>query len=613
MNSFNNYESTFSKLTKTFIAFAVLPMIAICMAFLVHYSSNAESMTISNMLQMSYYLEENALGVINSVDDTMRYVYEYTTTDRQFLYEILESETLSNQQKTIYVNSMLQQMLSMNSYISSVRFVTEDNSGYFIFHNAEKSVILEPAYLDNKLYSDESTYQKMMFGPCRPESQYVKNSDDNVFSIVRNYFDVSTTANAQSKVLGTIYVDINENVFDEYTASLDVGENGNIYIYNPQKGNYLYSTDKSVYEISEDKFSVYESYFTSECASASIGNMRLIYRALGDTGYYVVIETSIEDIRSGYMENVSFMIFILLLFLFVLVAIYTVYSGRLSGPARVLKDAMQEVQVGNFDVEVDIKTNDEFQYLGDGFNKMLHDLKYYINQVYEAKLKHNISEINALKMQIQPHFLYNTLDVIRMTALENDDPQTAELLESLSDQMRYVTDNKELVTINKELDNIKAYFNIIQVRYKKRLNLKINVSDEELGLYILKFAIQPIVENAVKHGLKEKQGVGTVNVDVTKYNEKLEISIMDDGVGMDEDNLGYLKKILSHEETYYENEAKYRVGIGLKNISDIIDMTYGSDYGVSIESYKGIGTIVTLRLPIIKEGDLENAKSNIGR
>ena len=602
MNNFDNYESTFSKLTKTFLVFAVLPMLAICMAFLVHYSNNAESMTLSNMLQMSYYLEENALGVINSVDETMRYVYEYTTTDRQYLYEILESEDMSSQQKTIYVNSMLQQMLSMNSYISSVRFVTEDNSGYFIFHNTEKTVILEPAYLDNKLYETADSYQKMAFTPCRPESLYVKNTDDNVFSIVRNYFDVSTTANAQSKVLGTIYV-----VFDEYTESLNIGSHGNIYIYNPERANYLYSTDKSVYEETEDVFATYKGYFESESSSISAGDIRLIYRRLGDTGYYIVISTSIADIRSGYMENISLMIVILLVFLFVLVAIYSIYSGRLSGPARVLKNAMREVQVGNFDVEVDIRTNDEFQYLGEGFNKMLHDLKYYINQVYEAKLSRNLSEINALKMQIQPHFLYNTLDVIRMTALENDDPQTAELLESLSDQMRYVTDNKELVTVNKELDNIKAYFNIIRVRYKKRLNLKINVRDEELGLYILKFAIQPIVENAVKHGLKEKQGLGTVNVDVTKTDGHLEIYIMDDGVGIEPENLEYLKKVLSQEISDYDSDSKYRVGIGLKNISDLINMTYGDGYGVGIESYVGMGTIVTLRLPIITEEDEKNA------
>ena len=296
----------------------------------------------------------------------------------------------------------------------------------------------------------------MEFTPCRPENLYVKNTDDNVFSIVRNYFDVSTTANAQSKVLGTIYVDINENVFDEYTESLDVGKHGNIYIYNPEKGNYLYSTDKTLYEEAADVFLAYKGYFEGENSSVSAGSMRLIYRKLGDTGYYIVISTLIDDIRSGYMENISLMVVILLVFLFVLVAIYSIYSGRLSGPARTLKNAMREVQVGNFDVEVDIRTNDEFQYLGEGFNKMLHDLKYYINQVYEAKLSQNIAEINALKMQIQPHFLYNTLDVIRMTALENNDSKTAELLESLSDQMRYVTDNKDYYDMARDKEDFQA-------------------------------------------------------------------------------------------------------------------------------------------------------------
>ncbi len=602
----DKYESTFSKLTKTFLLIAVLPMMIICMAFLVHYSNNAETMTISNMIQMSYYLEANANSVLESVDEAMEYMYEYRTTSNQPLYEVIEDNDIDAQQQTIYVNTMLQNMMAMNSNISSIRFVTEDDTVYSVFHNSEKSVLLAPAYCDNKLYETADTYQQLAFAPCRPESLYVNNSEDCVFSMVRNYFDVSTTARAQSMVVGTVFVDINENVFSQYTTTLDVGEHGNIYIYNPDRGNYLYSTNQKAYSDEINPLGKYNRYFEAGTASISLDKERVIYTPLGDSGYYIVLQTSIEDIRSGYMENISFMVVILLIFLFVLVAIYSIYSGRLSGPARTLKKAMQEVQAGNFDVEVDIRTNDDFQYLGEGFNKMLHDLKYYVNQVYVAKLNRNRAELNALKMQIQPHFLYNTLDVIRMTALENDDPQTAELIESLSDQMRYVTDDSEVVTIAKELDNIRAYFAIIQVRYNRRMNLKINVSDADLELHILKFAVQPIVENAVKHGLREKEGTGNINVDVSRTEDRLEISVMDDGVGIALDNLLYLRKVLDSDDPD-EDERNYRVGVGLKNISDLIRMTYGEEYGVNIESYEGIGTIVTLRLPIIEEEEQDNA------
>ena len=602
----DKYESTFFKLTKTFLLIAVLPMMLICMAFLVHYSNNAETMTISNMIQMSYYLETNVESVVESIDETLEYVYEYRSTDNETLYEILENDKIGEQQKNIYINTMLQNMMSSNGYISSIRFVVSDNTAYSIFKNSEKSIKLAPAFCDNKLYDKADSYQQLTFAPCRSEAYYINNSVDNVFSMVRNYFDVSTTANAQSKIMGTIYADINEDIFDDYTSSLDVGEHGQIFIYSPEKGTYLYSTNEKVYSDEINPLAQYNSYFEDGTACVRLSDTRMIYTPLADTGYYIVLQTSVADIRSGYMENISFMIIILLIFLFVLVAIYSLYSGRISGPARTLKKAMQEVRAGNFDVEVDIRTNDEFQYLGEGFNKMLHDLKYYVNQVYVAKLNRNKAELNALKMQIQPHFLYNTLDVIRMTALENDDPQTAELIESLSDQMRYVTDNSEVVTIAKELDNIRAYFAIILVRFNRRLNLKINVNDEDLELKILKFAVQPIVENAVKHGLKEKPGMGNINVDVSRADGRLEISVMDDGVGIELDNLLYLRKVLDSDDPD-EDERNYRVGVGLKNISDLIRMTYGDEYGINIESYVGIGTIVTLRLPIIEEEEESNA------
>jgi two-component system sensor histidine kinase YesM len=260
-------------------------------------------------------------------------------------------------------------------------------------------------------------------------------------------------------------------------------------------------------------------------------------------------------------------------------------------------------------VRVELNTGDEMEYVADGFNKMMERLNDYIDQVYVAQNCQKDAELNALKMQIQPHFLYNTLDVIRMTALEEHDEKSAELLECLAHQLRYVMgEHNERIYLKDELEALREYFIIMKVRYEGRISLHINVANEDQMLVMPKLLLQPVVENAIKHGLREKPGHGTVAISVLRRTDYLQIIVMDDGVGMSEERVQHMQEVLDHPEVGYTDKEKH-VSVGMKNVYDRIKLNCGKDYGFTIESVVGMGTIVTYRLPIWEEME-HNVESN---
>ena len=234
------------------------------------------------------------------------------------------------------------------------------------------------------------------------------------------------------------------------------------------------------------------------------------------------------------------------------------------------------------------------------------ELQNHIQKVYIAEIRQREAEIEALKTQIEPHYLYNTLDVIRMTAITKDDKETAEMIDGLSGQLKYLIGGaRDMVTLQAELDSVRNYFKIIKIRYENRFSLEVDVPEELLELKVPQLILQPVVENAVKHGLKPKEeGEGVVAIQGMKSEDRLEITVMDNGIGMTEEKMAYVQKLLDSQDTVKHAKSK-SASIGLKNVYDRIKLIFGDTYSMEISSFEGIGTIVKYKLPVIEEFDRE--------
>lgn len=593
-----SFQSTFAKMTTFFIGFGIIPVLVISMVFFYWYFADVEESTIANYTQIAEYAERNLSDVITQIDTTAGYMYDFSVNSYAHLYEVLEDTSIDPTEKKIYINKMLQDMLLSNERISSLRFYTPEGDAYVLFQSQGKSLLDAGKILNEVTIDDQNVHQRILM-PAVSEADYCINTSDVVFSIVRSYMSTRSVRAIEQECLGTLYIDVSVKDIQSLLDNVEVGARGEIYILDPRQNTWLFSSDPEAYG------SAAVAEILSNTAKEAVithGQTWYFYQPMQNSSYAVVLKVNTGDVLDTFLKNRTFVILILGFSVLTLSIAYTVFSGKMSGPARKLKQAMKQLQTGDLKVQVDIQTHDEMEYLGEGFNKMVRDLEYYIQQVYMAGIAQKEAELNALKMQIQPHYLYNTLDVIRMTALENDDQKTARLLESLAKQFRYVIGQQhERVPLYMELNSIREYFILVNARYENKFVLNINTSDSDRNLYVLKLLLQPVVENCIKHGLRDKDGIGTIEINVGRFEDYLEILVMDDGIGMSAEQVQKLTAALNRDESAKSDEDG-KISLGYKNVFDRIRLSCGEAYGFNVTSVEHVGTMVKFRLPIW-EGD----------
>ncbi|HBU12816.1 MAG TPA: sensor histidine kinase [Clostridiales bacterium] len=236
-----------------------------------------------------------------------------------------------------------------------------------------------------------------------------------------------------------------------------------------------------------------------------------------------------------------------------------------------------------------------------GFQAVLKKFDELLDKQEAIKLSKRQAEYLALQNQINPHFLYNTLEAIRGDALSDGMTHIAETAEALATFFRYtITEMENLVTLEDEINNVENYFIIQKYRFGDKLQMKINIGDDEKKIYQLKLpklTLQPIVENAVFHGLERKKAGGTVRINIETTGKLLLLSIVDDGLGIREELLARINEKL--DKVGYIHDDRQSTSIALNNVSSRIKLLFGEEYGLHILSTPGVGTDVRITLPLI--------------
>ncbi|MCC3372130.1 sensor histidine kinase [Cohnella sp. REN36] len=285
-------------------------------------------------------------------------------------------------------------------------------------------------------------------------------------------------------------------------------------------------------------------------------------------------------------------------FVTIALAIAIAISYALTRPLSKIKTLMQEVQTGNLNVSFNQKYRDEVGMLGRHFNIMVTRVRDLLEEVKLTQTRKKEAEYAALQSQINPHFIYNTLEMIRMRAELNDDEEVAEMTFTLGKLLRYgVNHEEQLATVGQELDHLNNYLALQNMRFSNRYRLVVDIPERDRALGCVKLMFQPIVENAIHHGFKHKLEGGTLRIDVRHEGMDVVFTVADDGAGMDEERL---KALREHVAGHRALAAPGR-GIGLRNVHERIKLQYGEAYGLHIESRAGEGTVVSIRLPAIRE------------
>lgn len=320
-----------------------------------------------------------------------------------------------------------------------------------------------------------------------------------------------------------------------------------------------------------------------------------------DIQYYIYYQTqSIENLKIQLNDQVEKFIVVwtaLLLCLIVCVLILSsVTANSITRPVRELCGVTKQISEGDFSARAGVKTRDEVSQLANSVNEMSEHLEVMVRQIKEDERKMRHAELRLLQEQINPHFLYNTLDTIIWLIEGNLSEQAVDMVVSLSDFFRLVLSHgKEFITIKDEELHIRSYLEIQQVRYHDILDYEISIAPELYPYRILKLTLQPLVENALYHGIKYKRAMGKITI--TGAMTKMEqgdgicLSVKDNGVGMEEEELRRLQKEIVRP--CKETES----GFGLANVNERIRMNFGMEYGLTITSAKGEGTEVRVMIP----------------
>lgn len=396
---------------------------------------------------------------------------------------------------------------------------------------------------------------------------------------------------------GVLLVDMSFSGIEEICKNVDLGQNAYVYlmdgngeiIYHPRQ-QLIYT---NLIEETNNKNSKLEDGNYLENFQ---GNKRMInIKTVGYTGWKIVSVSPIEDILSGASDFRAFAIFIMLFAIFTLISINMYVSSRIANPIMELEKAVKEFENGVDNLNISETGSQEVQHLAKAIKLMINQMNILMDNIVKEQEEKRKSELNALQSQINPHFLYNTLDFI-VWMIENENYNGAiTMVTSLARFFRIsISKGRNIITVKDELEHARNYLTIQSIRYKNKFDYEIEAQEEALDLQCIKLIVQPLIENAIYHGMEYMYGDGNILVKAYVEEENLYIDIIDNGLGMPQE---VAEELLVKKG---KNSSRKGSGIGLKNVHERIQLYFGKEYGLKIFSEPDEGTIIRIHMPANK-------------
>lgn len=319
-------------------------------------------------------------------------------------------------------------------------------------------------------------------------------------------------------------------------------------------------------------------------------------KTVGYTGWKLVGVVPADNIWDNYGQLLLFFLFVVLFSIFLLVFVNLHLSERISVPIKTLERAVKELEAGREEVDIDVSGPYEIERLGHSIRSMVSTMRHLMDDIIEQEAQKRRSELDVLQSQINPHFLYNTLDsVVWMT----ENGRTDEAILMVTSLARFfrisLSRGSNIIPIADELEHARHYLTIQKMRYKNKFSAVIAAEDGVKGLYTIKLIVQPILENAIYHGMAYADGDGEITVRARRDGEDVVIEVADNGPGMPEE---MVERLL--DQSYAAAPGTKGSGIGLRNVHQRIRLTFGEEYGLAIHSEPDAGTTVCIRLPVLE-------------
>ncbi|MBZ4664904.1 sensor histidine kinase [Mahella sp.] len=439
-------------------------------------------------------------------------------------------------------------MVSLNNYF--------DKSWFDAFKNMPRNVSLWTEVRNLKLYACEQKPVEVLTVYKRIGSLYTNKSDGvlvlNIYlDYIKDFINSAITIPGQKILL----IDRNDNL-----------------ICQSDDGNFVSGEDIRQYEgnniISELKSEEYDIRYISIVPKAYLYRIPL---KLLDITLFLLVFSSVTIILLTYHTTKK-------------------NYANIRNIISIIDSANNNSTFPNLPTEY----KDEYSYITYNILKNFMEQNYLKVQLSEKKYKMQAMELLALQSQINPHFLFNTLETIylKVLAFTGKPNEATKMIEDLSQILKYSLSNpSETITLKEELENTMCYIDILKMRYKDKFNIIWQYDNSLLCCRVMKLMFQPLIENAVYHGIKEKDGTSTIKIRIDKYNTEMRIAVIDNGIGISKEKLKQIKESLKKEFDYSEH-------IGLLNINERLKLIYGNNYSITIRSKFGMGTAIYIKFPL---------------
>ncbi|MCZ8512741.1 sensor histidine kinase [Paenibacillus filicis] len=394
-----------------------------------------------------------------------------------------------------------------------------------------------------------------------------------------------------------LLVDINFKTIDELLHRVSLGKKGYVYIIDESAGNIIYHPQQQLIYIGLKYENVEQAlkYTYGSYEDLSTGEKRLItIKTVSSVGWKVIGVSYMDEIMTTQKEISGFISW-LLLFVVVFVLFISAYmSARISLPIKRLEKSMRKVEQGEFDIHLPVSGEDEVGRLSRRFNLMVGRIGQLMDQIIEEQEAKRKNELEVLQSQIHPHFLYNTLNSVVRMAGTGKTEEVVTMITSLSKFFRIsLSRGKHIISVQEELEHVRNYLVIQKIRYKNQFEYEIEAEPEVLVCRTLKLILQPLVENAIYHGIEMMQDTGLIRITAAAIGGRLRLQVQDNGLGIPP---GKLEHLLTGPSQPGEGS-----GVGLRNVHDRIRLYYGEEYGLQVESEREEGTTVMIWMPIVRE------------
>lgn len=305
-----------------------------------------------------------------------------------------------------------------------------------------------------------------------------------------------------------------------------------------------------------------------------------------------------SNMLTNYQVGSRIIFVALLTGMVVLILFFMFYIKALYAKINQIIVTMNQVGQGNLDIRVPVRSNDEIGQMANDFNYLIDRINELIKDVIKKETAHKDATIKALQYQIDPHFVYNTLDIFRMRMELIGDYRTAEAMADFSDMLRYnISGTDKYATLQKELNHVNSYIELQKIRLENRIVLFCDLSDDLKEIRVIKFLLQPIVENALRHGIGKRDQKLLVTISAERIGQDLLITVEDDGIGMDREKADCLNRQFIEQKAESSDDV-HRINIGLTNINQRLKIFYGESYHLEIESRQYHYTRVKVRIPV---------------